>query len=137
MVEVVRAEKTEDRFATLALALLFLRGERGVRWLTDALILGQRKFANGVYALWYPLMDPASMRSFERSIEATGIRKVLQIEINVFGDDWTLGMRGCGMIIVNPPFGFEAVAQAIAGWTQPLLANGRVPPWRVSWLVPE
>ena len=37
----------------------------------------------------------------------------------------------------NPPFGFEAVAQAIAGWTQPLLANGRVPPWRVSWLVPE
>ena len=110
---------------------------REFKRLTDALILGQRKFATGVYALWYPLMDPASMRSFERSIEATGIRKVLQIEINVFGDDWTLGMRGCGMIIVNPPFGFEAVAQAIAGWTQPLLANGRVPPWRVSWLVPE
>lgn len=110
---------------------------REFKRLTDALILGNRKFATGVYALWYPLMDPASMRSFERGIVATGIRKVLQVEINVFGEDWTLGMRGCGMIIVNPPFGFDAAAQAITGWLQPILANGAVPPWQVRWLVPE
>ncbi len=110
---------------------------REFKRLADGLILAHRKFATGVYALWYPLMDPASMRSFERSLVATGIRKILQIEINAFGVDWTLGMRGCGMVIVNPPYGFDAVAQAITGWLQPLLANGAVPPWQVSWLVPE
>jgi 23S rRNA (adenine2030-N6)-methyltransferase len=110
---------------------------REFKRLTDGLILAHRKFATGVYALWYPLMDPASMRSFERGIAATGIRRVLQIEISVFGEDWTLGMRGCGMMVVNPPFGFDAVAQAITGWLQPLLANGATPPWLVRWLVPE
>ena len=110
---------------------------REFKRLTDALVLAQRKFATGVYALWYPLMDPASMRSFERGIVATGIRKVLQIEISVHAEDWTLGMRGCGMIVVNPPFGFDAVAQAIVGWLKPLLANGAVPHELVQWLVPE
>ena len=110
---------------------------REFKRLTDGLILAHRKFATGVYALWYPLMDPASMRSFERSLVATGIRKILQIEINAFGVDWTLGMRGCGMVIVNPPYGFNATAETITGWLQPLLANGAVPPWQVHWLVPE
>ena len=63
--------------------------------------------------------------------------RILQIEINAFGVDWTLGMRGCGMVIVNPPYGFDAVAQSITAWLQPLLANGAVPPWQVPWLVPE
>ena len=110
---------------------------REFKRLTDGLILAHRKFATGVYALWYPLMDPASMRSFERGIAATGIRKVLQIEISVHAEDWTLGMRGCGLIVVNPPFGFDALAQAIVGWLEPLLANGAVPPALVRWLVPE
>jgi len=110
---------------------------REFKRLTDGLILAHRKFATGVYALWYPLMDLPSMRSFERGLVATGIRKILQIEINAFGEDWTLGMRGCGMVIVNPPYEFDAVAQSITGWLQPLLANGAVPPWQVSWLVPE
>ena len=110
---------------------------REFKRLTDGLILAHRKFATGVYALWYPLMDLPSMRSFERGLVATGIRKILQIEINAFGEDWTLGMRGCGMVIVNPPYEFDVVAQSITGWLQPLLANGAVPPWQVSWLVPE
>ena len=59
---------------------------REFKRLTDGLILAHRKFATGVYALWYPLMDPASMRSFERGLVATGIRKILQIEINAFGE---------------------------------------------------
>ena len=110
---------------------------REFKRLTDGLILAHRKFATGVFALWYPLMDPASMRSFERGIVATGIRKVLQMEISVFGADWTLGMRGCGLMVVNPPYGFDAIAQSVAGWLQPRLANGAVPPSLVHWLVPE
>jgi 23S rRNA (adenine2030-N6)-methyltransferase len=105
--------------------------------LTRALVLAHGKFATGVYALWYPLMDPASMRSFDRGIVVTGIHKVLQLEISVHAEHWPLGMRGCGLIVVNPPYGFEAIARTIVGWLQPLLANGAVPAARAHWLVPE
>ena len=105
--------------------------------LTDSFAEAHRRFATGVYALWYPLMDDASMRSFERRVVATGIRKILQIELAVRNDGLGGSMRGCGMLVANPPFGFEAVARRILTWLWPMLAQGGEGGQRVSWLVPE
>ena len=96
-----------------------------------------KKFATGVYALWYPLMEPAAMIAFERRVIATGIRKILQLEISVHAANRVLGLRGCGMLVVNPPFGFEGAARKILTWLQPLLANESAPAHRVRWLVAE
>ena len=105
--------------------------------LTDAFAEAHRRFATGVYALWYPLMDQASMRSFERRVVATGIRKILQLEIAVCNEIAGGGMHGCGMLVANPPFGFEAVARRILAWLWPVLSQGGAGGQRVSWLVPE
>ena len=51
--------------------------------LSRGLVAGYAKFATGVYALWYPLMEPTAMRAFERRLVATGIRKILQLELAV------------------------------------------------------
>src|SRR4051812_5132180 len=48
--------------------------------LTDGFVEGHRKFATGVYALWYPLMDAIAMQGFERRMAATGVKKILQLE---------------------------------------------------------
>jgi 23S rRNA (adenine2030-N6)-methyltransferase len=95
------------------------------------------KFATGIYALWYPLMDPASMQAFERRIAATGIRKILQVELSIAGAGWAGGMRGCGLLVVNPPFGFQEIARAIAEWLWPVLSREGGGGQRVRWLVPE
>lgn len=108
-----------------------------LRRLTQGCAEAHRKFATGVYALWYPLLEPAVMQAFERRVEATGIRKILQLEIAVHPREWRLTMRGCGLLVVNPPFGFEAAARAILAWLWPVLSRQGDGEQRVRWLAAE
>ncbi len=105
--------------------------------LTDGCVEAHRRFATGVYALWYPLLDPTAMQAFERRVAATGMRKILQLEIAVHPREWALTLRGCGLLVVNPPFGFEAAARAILAWLWSVLAREGGGEQRVRWLAPE
>lgn len=107
------------------------------RRLTDGLAAAYRKFATGVYALWYPLMDPAAMKAFERGIVATRIRRILQLEVSVFPAHWTAQLRGCGLLVVNPPFGFEDTAREMLEWLAPVLSRGGTGGQQVRWLIGE
>jgi 23S rRNA (adenine2030-N6)-methyltransferase len=81
-------------------------------------------------------MEPNAVRGFERDIAATGIRKILQLEISVLPAKWTASLRGCGLLVVNPPFGFESTARIIVAWLAPILSReaGNA---RVRWLAGE
>ena len=105
--------------------------------LIDGFVEGHRKFATGVYALWYPLMDALAMQGFERRVVATGVRKILQLELAVRNVGVSGSVRGCGMLVVNPPFGFEAAARRILAWLWPVLAQDGEGGERARWLVPE
>ena len=105
--------------------------------LTDGFVEAHKKFATGVYALWYPLMDPIAMNAFERRAAATGIRKILQLELAVRNVGVSGSVRGCGMLVVNPPFGFEAAARKILAWLWPVLAQDGEGEQRARWLAPE
>jgi 23S rRNA (adenine2030-N6)-methyltransferase len=105
--------------------------------LSEGLAEAHRRFATGVYGLWYPLMEPTAMRAFERGVVATGIRKILQLELSVMPDDWGGKMRGCGLLVVNPPFGFEEVARPILDWLWPVLSRERDGGHTVKWLAGE
>lgn len=105
--------------------------------LTHGFTAGYKKFAHGVYALWYPLMEPVAMKAFERGIAATGIRKILQLEVSVMPANWTASMRGCGLLVVNPPFGFDDTARVILGWLWPVLSREFAGGHSVRWLAAE
>jgi 23S rRNA (adenine2030-N6)-methyltransferase len=105
--------------------------------LTQGCVEAYKKFATGVCALWYPLMEPAVMQAFERRVAATGIRKILQLEISVHPREWTLTLRGCGLLVINPPFGFEDTARAILRWLWPVLSREKAGGQQVKWLVAE
>jgi 23S rRNA (adenine2030-N6)-methyltransferase len=105
--------------------------------LTQGLVLAHRRFATGVYALWYPLMEVPAMQAFERALAATGVRRILQAELSIYGSKWRASLRGCGMMVVNPPFGFEEQARAILDWLRPVLSQSEEGAARVRWLVPE
>ena len=101
----------------------------------DGLALAHERWATGIYAIWYPLLEPAAMRGFERDMVATGIRKILQLELSMTPDVWTQTLGGCGMLVVNPPYRFDGDAEAIVAWLAKVLATeGRS---RCRWLVPE
>jgi 23S rRNA (adenine2030-N6)-methyltransferase len=103
--------------------------------LVDALALAHGRWATGLYAIWYPLMEPAAMRGFERDVVATGVRKILQLELSLRPDTLAGALRGCGLLVVNPPYRFDAEASAIAASLAASLAPDGAQ--RVRWLVAE
>jgi 23S rRNA (adenine2030-N6)-methyltransferase len=100
-----------------------------------ALAVAHARWATGIYAVWYPLMEPAAMRGFERDVAATGVRRILQLELWVRPEGWTASLRGCGMLVVNPPYRFDGEAEAIVAWLASVLAADGG--YRVRWLAPE
>jgi 23S rRNA (adenine2030-N6)-methyltransferase len=105
--------------------------------LTAGFAEGYERFATGVYVLWYPLMEPAAMHAFERGVLATGIKKILQLELSILPEGWTVSLRGCGLLVVNPPFGFDIEAKPMLDWLRPVLSEAGEGGVRVRWLVPE
>jgi 23S rRNA (adenine2030-N6)-methyltransferase len=95
------------------------------------------RWPTGLFAVWYPLMDPAAMRGFAREIAKSGIRKVLRLEFSMRPADWKLTLRGCGMLVVNPPWRFEAEARALLDWLWRALAIEGAGGAKVDWLAPE
>ena len=114
----------------------FDRGGEFAR-LTEALVAAHRRWATGVFALWYPLMEPGTMRAFERGIVGTGIRKILRLELSVLPERWSQSLRGSGMLVVNPPYGLEDEAGPLLDWLYRVLAPGGQGASSVDWLVPE
>jgi 23S rRNA (adenine2030-N6)-methyltransferase len=106
---------------------------RIARALKDA----HRRWATGMFAVWYPLMAPAAMRSFERDAKRTGIGKVLRLELWVRERNAAAPIPGCGMLVVNPPWKFEAEARSLLDWLWRVLAHDGAGGARVGWLVPE
>jgi 23S rRNA (adenine2030-N6)-methyltransferase len=107
------------------------------RRVARALVAAHERWATGCYAIWYPLMEPPTMRTFERDVVGTGIRKILQLELAVRPERWTASLRGCGLLVVNPPFGFDAEAKPLVDWLWRAHAPAGEGGQRVRWLAPE
>jgi 23S rRNA (adenine2030-N6)-methyltransferase len=105
--------------------------------LVEGLQIAYRRWATGIYALWYPLMEHNAMRRFERGVEQTGIRRILKLELSVLPERWNQGLRGCGMLVVNAPYGLDEEARPMLEWLWKMLAEAQSGAARVEWLAPE
>jgi 23S rRNA (adenine2030-N6)-methyltransferase len=95
-----------------------------------------RRWPQGVYAIWYPLIrDPLAEKFVSRVIN-TGIRRIWQAELAV-GPKRPLGLWGSGMLVVNLPFGLDAELRAAVGWLHGALAEEGAGPAVARWLTPE
>ena len=130
--------------------------------LVRALKDGIRRFATGIYIVWYPVKDKSAVARFKREIVALGIPKVLNLELEVGGvepsgaakksvaPDKKTGVEGAhtvnargpglsaaGLLIVNPPFPLLPVLEQVMPELQKVLARGRGAGYRLEWLVEE
>lgn len=73
-----------------------------------------RKFATGIYAVWYPIADPARTETLLKRLRSSGIKRIHRFELGLTRDHLQPGMTGTGMIVVNPPWQLaEAMAPAL------------------------
>jgi 23S rRNA (adenine2030-N6)-methyltransferase len=135
--------------------------EEGVEFtrLFDTLAQAHRKWASGLYLLWYPIKDiedaeklatnttkpPDSYRrrqlrregaeTLVRRLRRSGIPKLLRCELSIGPARAERGLTGSGLIIVNPPFPLErelrVLLPALVRWLAP---NGT---YRLDWLSRE
>ncbi len=82
-----------------------------------------RKWPTGVYVLWHPIKDLSETRAFVDSFRDSDIRRVLRVELHVAGQADRLNRAG--LVIVNPPFGFQREALEILPFLAKRLAQGQ------------
>lgn len=103
----------------------------------NAIIEGYKRFATGTYAIWYPVVRRSYIKRMVKELEATGIRKILQIELAVRPDSDQRGMTASGMIVVNPPWQLESQMKEILPYLNKVLTPEGTGNWKVSWITPE
>ena len=106
--------------------------------LVELLHAAHNKWPTGVFAVWYPIKDRAMIERFEKKMFKTGIRRQLICEICVWPDDTPVGLNGCGLLVINPPWKFSEDADQALQWLFPHLRmseNGGHA--AVRWLVGE
>ena len=96
-----------------------------------------RRFPSGVYAVWYPITERARSDWFQQDLLSLGLPPTLVAELQIAGDASEVRMKGCGLLILNPPWQIETEIRAVM---PVLLERLRLDPGaavRVRWLVPE
>jgi 23S rRNA (adenine2030-N6)-methyltransferase len=104
------------------------------RRVVDTVVKAHRRFATGVYAIWYPVIERRWVERFERALRATKIAPMDVYELCVAPDARGRGLTGSGMIVVNPPWKLREELAETLPWIASELARGRVRPPRVGEL---
>ena len=86
----------------------FARVEAGLK-------LAHRRFEQGVLAAWYPVKARAQVRGLHDAMKASGIRDMVAVEMYVREPLDAARLNGCGLVVVNPPFGFEPAMRPLRG----------------------
>lgn len=79
----------------------------------EAVSLIRSRFRAAIVAIWYPIKHRAPVRAFHDALRDAGIRDVLACELLLRPALDPARLNGCGMLVVNPPFGFEERADVL------------------------
>lgn len=77
-----------------------------------------------VLAAWYPVKGRAAARAFHAALAGSGMRDILAAELHLREPTDAARLNGCGLAVVNPPFGFAAAARDILAALRARLAEG-------------
>ena len=113
--------------------------ERDDEWdrLLGTLREGARQFAGGVQVAWYPIKGRAAPRAFHDGIRDAGLRDAVAAELWLREPVMASRLNGCGLLVRNPPYGFEAEAPGILAALLERLGQGEAGGSRVVRITDE
>lgn len=94
------------------------------------------RWANGIIALWYPILDRAPSLRWQRILQKLGIPAMLCVELGLYPYDGPSGLHGCGMIVINPPWKLDEMLSQLLPELLHRLRPGDYGQTRLEWLVP-
>ncbi len=105
--------------------------------LVDGLVKAHKKFASGIYALWYPLKEVRAVHDFISALRATGIERMLRAEVAIRPSSNPPRLFGSGMILVNPPFTLEGELRVLLPALAQLLGDPGAGRHKLEWIRAE
>ncbi len=88
--------------------------------LRDAL----RRFADGVYMVWYPVVNKPGATALVQGLKALAPRGWLHARLSVQQvDALGFGLAGSGIVVINPPHTLHVQLQALLPWLAQALAQ--------------
>lgn len=104
------------------------------RAVAETLVKAWKKCRHGVYLVWYPIMENGLEKPLLEALAEGPVRKILRSEVRLENPPGR-GMVGSGMLVVNPPWGFD---QRFAAMLDDLKGSDRLGlTSTMDWLVPE
>ncbi|MEJ0062906.1 MAG: 23S rRNA (adenine(2030)-N(6))-methyltransferase RlmJ [Alphaproteobacteria bacterium] len=101
-----------------------------------AVAAAYRRWPAGIYAIWYPIKDRPALWQFHEAMASTGIGRQLLLEFIYRDETRADRLNGSGMIVINPPWQFDAAMRATYAKLHETLAT-EAKTTKISWLTPE
>jgi 23S rRNA (adenine2030-N6)-methyltransferase len=99
--------------------------------LARAFAAAYRRFATGIYMIWFPIKSRAAADGLCGEVLAGGAKKMLRLDVAI-GAASADKLGAAGLAVVNPPYGFEAEMRAALGEILPRLGENASA--RIDWL---
>ena len=81
--------------------------------LANSLAASYQKFKSGVHVIWYPIKHRAPVRNFFETLKLSAIRDAVSLDFCLREPTDPTRLNGCGLLVINPPYGFNAAAGPI------------------------
>ncbi len=107
------------------------------RTIAENVAAAVKRWATGVYAIWYPIKGMREVESFARKVAVLPVGRILRFELSRYMVQRIDRLNGCGMIILNPPWKLDEELRAVGAYLAPLFAREGEGFVRVDWLKEE
>ena len=105
--------------------------------LSHGLEIAHRRWATGIYALWYPIKGRGEPDALAKRLRGLGVGKILRAELIVSPVSDPSRLNGSGLILVNPPWTLQnelaVLLPALAG----ILGRQGKGGFKLDWLAGE
>jgi 23S rRNA (adenine2030-N6)-methyltransferase len=105
--------------------------------LSYATAAAHRKWATGIYALWYPIKGRGEPDALAKRLRKLGMPKMLRAELIVSSVSDQARFNGCGLILVNPPWTLESELSSLLPALAGCLGRDNKGGFTLDWLVGE
>ncbi|WP_347556407.1 23S rRNA (adenine(2030)-N(6))-methyltransferase RlmJ [Robbsia sp. KACC 23696] len=96
-----------------------------------------KRFATGVYAVWYPIVSRAESAAFPAQLRNLGATSWLHATLQIATPSADgFGLHGSGMFVINPPFVLEGLLQEALPWLCDALAEDDGATWSLEAYIP-
>ena len=96
-----------------------------------------RRLPGAVCAVWYPVTERARVDEFHRGLLGLSPPPVFYAELSVAGDGARLRMKGCGLLMINPPWKIDGVIRGVLPALVERLGADPGAAASSAWLEPE